>query len=105
MAGVDNLSDVVYEETFKGARKMGVSQAVSADLARLVDETIKRRFGGERVYVPAPGKEERDKRIFRALERGVPVSVVARNEKLSVRWIYKIRVEFERLTGQRVGRL
>lgn len=90
MAGLDNLGDVVYEEVYLAAKKLSVSQSISGDLARMVDEGVKRRCGGDRVYVPAPSREIRDMRICNAKMNGEPVCDIAKREGVSKSTVYDI---------------
>ena len=85
-----NLGDIVYEEVYLGAKKMGLGQSLSADLAGLVDEGIKRRCGGDRAYVPAQSKEIRDMRIINAKINGESSRSIARRESISKSQVCRI---------------
>ena len=90
MAGSDNLDDIVYEEVYLAGKKLSLSQSISDDLARMVDEGVKRRCGGDRVYVPAPSREIRDMRICNAKINGEPVGKIAKREGVSKSTVYEI---------------
>lgn len=90
-SSAENLGDLVYESTFAAALRIGLAANVAHDMARQVDADIRRRRGGDRVYVPAPSRADRDRRIIRALDQGDGVADIAEREQVSRGTVYAIR--------------
>ncbi len=87
----ENLADLVYESTFAAALRIGLGANLAHDMARQVDADIRRQRGGERLYVPAPSRQDRDRRIIEALDRGDSVVDIAARERVCRGTVYKLR--------------
>jgi Mor family transcriptional regulator len=88
MAGSDSLEDDVYEEVFAAARKLGVSRAISDDMARMVDAGIRRRCGGDRLYVPVLDSHDIDQQLLVARLAGATVRELADKFKMKKSTVY-----------------
>jgi Mor family transcriptional regulator len=90
MAGSETHTDILYEEVFNVAKKLGIGQQLSDDMARMVDDGVRRRCGGGHVYVAAPGNESRDARLYRDYVDGLPVRRIMQKYAISKTSVYRI---------------
>lgn len=89
MAGSENMSDIFYEEVYLAAKKLGVTQALAGDIARMADDGIKRRCGGGRVYVPIDKVEQRDQSLFSDHLNGLKINELMKKYNLSRPAVYQ----------------
>lgn len=89
MAGSDYIDDL-YCEVFTAAKKLGVSQSVADDMARMVGDGMGRRYAGQRIYVSIPGRDERDTRLFVDRMGGMSVKQLMKKYGLSQSKVYQV---------------
>ena len=68
--------------------------AVRPETPLRLEERMRQHFGGERVYVAKPADRRaalRQALVHRALDAGKPVREVAREIRMSVRTVYRIK--------------
>lgn len=87
MAGSD-FSNELYDEVFIDARKLGIDRARADDLARMVDDGMRRRLGGQSAYVQTQSKDSRDADMLRDWMNSVSVPELMRRYDLSRPQVY-----------------
>ncbi|MBT6550421.1 MAG: hypothetical protein HOM14_03595 [Gammaproteobacteria bacterium] len=92
MAGSENLGDIIYEEMFQAAKKLGIDLSRNRlhDFALVVDDGVKRRCGSERVYVPVERKDIRNERICKLKLAGKTCREIANKEGMSKSQVFTI---------------
>lgn len=76
-----------------------IEPTIPAEKVFTLEDRLRQRFGGERLYVAKPidrRAEFREMRVRDALERGKSVREVARELRLSVRTVYRIKYRLPR---------
>lgn len=84
-------SDVVVEAIYTSAARLGLDLKLSADLARMADNLVRKRIGGGFVYYPVRGRDDRDLRIIEALQAGERADSIAAREGVSRATVYNVR--------------
>jgi DNA-binding NarL/FixJ family response regulator len=64
--------------------------ADGAEIATFVDDTLRASFGTERVYVPAPSREGRNRAIKEGVAAGRSVADVAREHGVTTKTVRRI---------------
>lgn len=94
MADGENMGDLVYNAVYNSGLRIGLGRQLSHDLARDSENELRRRSGGQRVYVPAPSRSERDAMIAQGLADGGSVREVAKAVGVSSHTVWRFKRDY-----------
>ena len=85
-----DLLNVMREEIVDSARRLGLGVVHGYDIARAVEERLRRELGPGHWYVPGEDKDRRDRRIRAAASNGADIRTLCNTFGLSPRSVRRI---------------
>jgi Mor family transcriptional regulator len=85
---MSELFDVIQEEVLQAASNCGMPDQDAERLASALEDRIRREYGTRKIYVPAPSKTERNRRI-RAEFNGRNLHEIMRRYGVSKMTVYR----------------
>lgn len=82
---MSELFELIEEEAVDAARRIGAGVVAGYDIARSIQERLRRDLGPGSYYIPGEDKVRRDRRIRQAVANGTDLDTVCRAFGLS-RW-------------------
>jgi DNA-binding NarL/FixJ family response regulator len=94
MAGAsdsDDLINLILASARAAALTEGVSDRAAATIARAITARVRAIYGGQRVYICAQDRSEREQAVLRDLQSGKPPAEIAKRHNVHRSTVARIR--------------